>query len=132
MLEYKSRQSGDVTIIDLKGPITLGEALAHGLESGEKEDVGPRPLVVGEIIRRLLQQGHRKILINLQDVSYVDSSGIGELVGAFTSVQGRGGRLKLLNPAAKVVNVLRLTRLDHLFPVEIDEATAIQSFALPG
>ena len=132
MLEYKSRQSGDVTIIDLKGPITLGEALAHGLESGENEDAGPRPVVVGEIIRRLLQQGHRKILINLQHVSYIDSSGIGELVGAFTSVQGRGGQLKLLNPVAKVVNVLRLTRLDHLFPVEIDEATAIQSFALPG
>jgi anti-sigma B factor antagonist len=128
MLEYKTRQSGDVIIIDLKGPITLGEALAHG----EKEGAGPRPVVVGEIVRGLLQQGQRKIVLNLKDVSYVDSSGIGELVGAFTSVQRHGGQLKLLNPVAKVVNVLRLTRLDHLFPVESDEAAAIQSFALPG
>ncbi len=132
MLDYKTRQSGDVSIIDLKGPITLGEALAHGLETGDKEGAGPRPVMVGEIIRRLLQQGQRKIVLNLQDVSYIDSSGIGELVGAFTSVQGQGGQLKLLNPAPKVVNVLRLTRLDHLFPVETDEAAAVQSFALPG
>lgn len=130
MLEYKTRQSGDVTIIDLKGPITLSEALAHGSDSGEKSET--RPMLVGEIVRRLLQQGRRQILLNLQDVSYIDSSGIGELVGAFTSVQGYGGQLRLLNPVAKVVNVLRLTRLDHLFPVETDEASAIQSFAQPG
>jgi anti-sigma B factor antagonist len=130
MLEYKTRQSGEVTIIDLKGPITLSEALAHGSDSGEKSET--RPMLVGEIVRRLLQQGRRQILLNLQDVSYIDSSGIGELVGAFTSVQGHGGQLRLLNPVAKVVNVLRLTRLDHLFPVETDEASAIQSFAQPG
>src|ERR1700758_3264751 len=126
MLEYKTRQSGDVTIIDLKGPITLGEAMDHGIESDEKDETGRRPMLVGKIIRRLLQQGRRKILLNLQGVSYVDSSGIGELVGAFTSVQGQGGQLKLLNPVAKVVNVLRLTRLDHLFPVETDETAAVQ------
>lgn len=130
MLEYKTRQSGEVTIIDLKGPITLSEALAHGSDSGEKSET--RPMLVGEIVRRLLQQGRRQILLNLQDVSYIDSSGIGELVGAFTSVQGHGGQLRLLNPVAKVINVLRLTRLDHLFPVETDEASAIQSFAPPG
>lgn len=132
MLEYKTRQSGDVTIIDLKGAITLGETLAQGAESGEKSEAGPRAMLVSEIIRRLLQQGRRNILLNLQDVSYIDSSGIGELVGAFTSVQGQGGQLKLLNPVPKVVNVLRLTRLDHLFPVETDETAAVQSFALPG
>ena len=130
MLEYKTRQSGDVTIIDLKGPITLSEALAHGSDSGEKSET--RPMLVGEIVRRLLQQGRRQILLNLQDVSYIDSSGIGELVGAFTSVQGHGGQLRLLNPVAKVINVLRLTRLDHLFPVETDEASAIESFGQPG
>jgi len=132
MLEYKIRQSGDVTLIDLKGPITLGEALEHGWESGDHPGEGQRPVVVGEIIRDLLKQGRRKIVLNLKDVSFIDSSGIGELVGAFTSVQGKGGQLKLLNPVVKVVNVLRLTRLDHLFPVETDEAAAIQSFTLSG
>jgi len=129
MLEYNIRQNGDVTLIDLKGPITLGEALAHGLGSGDKAAEGPRPVVVGEIIRNLLKQGRRKILLNLKDVTYIDSSGIGELVGAFTSVQGQGGQLRLVNPVSRVINVLRITRLDHLFPVETDEAAAIQSFA---
>jgi len=127
MLEYKSRQTGDVTVIDLKGAITLSYAL-----TGEKEGAGARPVVVGEIVRQLLQQGRLKIMLNLQEVSYIDSSGIGELVGVFTSVQRHGGQLKLLNPVPKVVNVLRLTRLDRLFPVETDEAAAIQSFVLPG
>jgi len=131
MLEYMIRQSGEVTIIDLKGPITLGEALAHGLQGAEKH-AAPRPVVISEVIQKLLHEGRRKILLNLKDVTYVDSSGIGELVGAFTSVRVRGGQLKLLNPLARVVNVLRIVRLDHLFPVETDEATAIQSFALPG
>ncbi len=131
MLEYKIRQSGDVTLIDLKGPITLGEALDHPDDSGHPAE-GARPVVISEIIRDLLKRGQHKILVNLKDVSYIDSSGIGELVGAFTSVQAQGGHLKLLNPAVKVVNVLRLTRLDHFFPVETDETAAIQSFALPG
>jgi anti-sigma B factor antagonist len=130
MLEYNIRQSGDVTLVDLKGPITLGEALAHGLENGTRS---PRPVMVGEIIRQLLQQGRRKILLNLKEVTYIDSSGIGELVGAFTNVQQYGGQLKLLNPLVRVVvNVLRLTSLDHLFPVETDEGAAIQSFAKSG
>jgi anti-sigma B factor antagonist len=126
MLEYNIRQSGDVTLIDLKGPITLSEALAHGLESAAESQ---RPVVVGEIIRQLLQQGRRKMLLNLKDVTYIDSSGIGELVGAFNSVQQQDGQLKLLNPVVGVVNVLRFTRLDHLFPVEADEGAAIQSFS---
>jgi len=131
MLEYKIRQSGDVTLIDLKGPITLGEALDHP-DDGRNPAEGERPVVIGEIIRDLLKRGRHKILVNLKHVSYIDSSGIGELVGAFTKVQAQGGQLKLLNPTVKVVNVLRLTRLDHFFPVETDETAAIQSFALPG
>jgi len=126
MLKYNIRQSGDVTLIDLEGPITLGEALAHGLEGGTP---GPRPVVLGEIIRQLLRQGRCKILLNLKDVTYIDSTGIGELVGAFTSVRRYGGQLRLLNPLVRVVDVLRLTSLDHLFPVETDEGAAIQSFS---
>jgi len=128
MLEYNIRHSGDVAVIDLKGPITLGEALAHPPESGHQHGKGGRPVVVGDIIRQLIRQGQRKILLNLRDVSYIDSSGLGELVGAFTSVQQNGGQLKLLHPVVKVVNVLRITRLDHLFPIEKDEAAAVQSF----
>jgi len=129
MLEYKTRHSDDVTIIDLKGPITLGEALAHGQESGRMTTDGPRPMVVGEIVRQILKQGGRKILLNLTNVTYIDSSGIGELVGAFTSVQQCGGQLKLLNPVARVVNILRITRIDHLFPVSTSEESAIQAFS---
>ena len=129
MLECKIRQNGDVAVIDFKGAITLGETVAHDPESGEE---GARPVVVGEIIRDLVKRGRRKILINLKDVGFIDSSGIGELVGAFTSVQANGGQLKLLNPDEKVVKVLRLTRLDHLFLVEADEAAAVRSFASAG
>ena len=132
MLEYKIRQSGDVTIIDLKGPITLGEALAHAEEFGSKTAVGPPPLLIGEIVRQVLKQGGRKVLLNLTNVSYVDSSGIGELVGAFNTVQREGGQLKLCNPAVRVVSVLRITRLDNFFPVATDEAAAIRSFSKPG
>jgi anti-sigma B factor antagonist len=132
MLEYKIRQSGEVTLIDLKGPITLGEALDHLDDGGGNTAEGAMPVVIGEIIRDLLKWGRQKILLNLKDVNYIDSSGIGELVGAFTSVQAQGGQFKLLNPTVKVVNALQLTRLDHLFAVETDEAAAIQSFALPG
>jgi len=129
MLECRIRQNGDVSVIDFKGAITLGETVAHDPESGEE---GARPVVVGEIIRDLVKRGRRKILINLKDVGFIDSSGIGELVGAFTSVQANGGQLKLLNPDEKVVKVLRLTRLDHLFLVEADEAAAVRSFASAG
>jgi len=129
MLECKIRQNGDVTVIDFKGAITLGETVAHDPETSED---GARPIVVGEIVRDLMKRGRRNILINLKDVSFIDSSGIGELVGAYTSVQANGGQLKLLNPVAKVVSVLRLTRLDHLLAVANDEAAAVRSFASAG
>ena len=132
MLEYKIRHSGDVTIIDLKGPITLGEALAHAEEFGSKTAVGPPPLLIGEIVRQVVKQGGRKVLLNLTNVSYIDSSGIGELVGAFNTVNREGGQLKLFNPAVRVVSVLRITRLDNFFPVETDEAAAIRSFSEPA
>ncbi|HXZ79753.1 MAG TPA: STAS domain-containing protein [Terriglobales bacterium] len=130
MLEYALRQSKDVTIVDLTGPITLGELLAYGRESGRTSTDAPRPKVIGEIVRQILKQGGRKILLNLTNVTYIDSSGIGELVGAFTSVQLQGGQLRLLNPAVRVVNILRLTSIDSLFPgVSTHEEAAIQSFS---
>jgi anti-sigma B factor antagonist len=128
MLEYQLRQAGDVCIVDLKGPITLGEALAYAGAEPHK-DQNP-PLELGSLVRNLLTRGHRKILLNLSQVSYIDSTGIGELVGAFTSVREKGGELKLLNPAVRVVYVLRITRLNSFFPVEADEAAALRSFAV--
>jgi len=128
MLEYKIRHSDDVTIIDLKGPITLGEALAHGQESGRMTTDGPRPMVVGEIVRQILKQGGRKILLNLTNVTYIDSSGIGELVSAFTTVRNQGGELKLLNLTKKVHDLLQITKLYTVFDVKDDEATAVAAF----
>ncbi len=127
MLQYRVRQTADVSIVDLDGPITLGEALRYG--SSPPMDGQQHPVLLGGVVRDLLNEGHRKILLNLQGVTYIDSSGIGELVGAFTSVRQRGGELKLMNPVVRVINLLRITRLDNLFPVEADEASAVRAFS---
>src|ERR1700747_2098252 len=90
MLEYKSRQQGDVTILDLSGRISVGEALAFGPGSG---------MILGHIIRELAEKGHNRILLNLKDVKYIDSSGVGDLVRSVTSLRRQGGDLKLLSPS---------------------------------
>jgi anti-sigma B factor antagonist len=118
MLEYKIRSTGDITILDLEGRISLTDALWSA--SG---------VVLGKVIRELLKKGERKILLNLKGVTYVDSSGIGELTGALTAVQRQGGELKLVNPNPKVVDLLRITRLDTMFDIRDDENSAIQSFS---
>jgi anti-sigma B factor antagonist len=118
MLEHKIRRTGDVTILDLNGRISLTDALWSA--SGT---------VIGQVIRELVKNGERKILLNLKDVSYIDSSGVGELTGALTAVQRQGGELKLVNPSPKVIDLLRITRLDTLFDVRDDENSAIQSFS---
>jgi anti-sigma B factor antagonist len=118
MLEYKTRRTRDVTILDLNGRISLTDALWSA--SGT---------VIGKVIRELVKNGERKILLNLKGVSYIDSSGIGELIGALTAVQRQGGELKLVNPSPTVVDLLRITRLDTLFDVRDNEESAIQSFS---
>ena len=118
MLEYKIRSTGEVTILDLDGRISLTDALWSA--SG---------VVLGKVIRELLTKGERKILLNLKGVTYVDSSGIGELTGALTAVQRQGGELKLVNPSPKVVDLLRITRLDTMFDIRDDENSAIQAFS---
>ena len=118
MLEYKIRRTGDVTILDLDGRISLTDALWSA--SG---------VVLGKVIRELLPKGERKILLNLKGVTYVDSSGIGELTGALAAVQRQGGELKLVNPSPKVVDLLRITRLDTMFDIRDDENSAIQAFS---
>lgn len=122
MLEYKIRQSGDVTMIDLSGRISVGEALAFGPGSG---------VVLATVIGELVKKGQRKILLNLKDVKYIDSSGMGDLVRNYTSLQRQGGDLKLLSPSPTVLEALRITHLDRIFDIKEDEDMAVQSFSKP-
>src|ERR1700760_974287 len=111
-MKASTRQVDGITIVDLSGRITLGEG----------------SVVLRDTIKDLLSKGQKKILLNLGDVSYIDSSGIGELVSAFTSVRNQGGELKLLNLTKKVHDLLQITKLYTVFDVKDDEATAIASF----
>jgi anti-sigma B factor antagonist len=120
MLDFKIRQAGDVTILDLAGRISVGEALAFGPGSGT---------VLGDVIRELANKGHRKILLNLRDVKYIDSSGMGDVVRSFTSLRRQGGDLKLFGPTPPVLEVLRITNLHKVLEIKDDEASAIQSFS---
>ena len=81
-----------------------------------------------EMVRDLLDKGQRKIVLNLGDVNYIDSSGIGELVSGFTTVKNQGGELKLLNLTKKVHDLLQITKLYTVFDVHNDEHAALTSF----
>ncbi len=107
-----ARESNGATVIDLTGRITLGEGSA----------------MLREMIRDLLNKGQKKIVLNLADVNYIDSSGIGELVSGYTTVKGQGGELKLLQLTRKVHDLLQITRLYTVFDVHSDEQTAVRSF----
>jgi anti-sigma B factor antagonist len=122
MLEYKNRQQGDVTILDLSGRISVGEALAFGPGSG---------LVLGDVIRELARKGQKRILLNLKDVKYIDSSGLGDIVRSATSLRRDGGDLKLLSPAPIILEVLHVTRLDKILEIKDDELLAVRSFSEP-
>src|SRR5262249_7036088 len=84
-----------------------------------------------DTVRDLLSKGQKRILLNLGDVNYIDSSGIGELVSAFTTVRNQGGELKLLNLTKKVHDLLQITKLYTVFDVKDDEAGAVRSFNYP-
>ena len=111
-LRATHRDAGPVTVVDLSGRITLGDGSA----------------LLRKTIRGLLADERKKILLNLADVDYIDSSGIGELVSAFTTVRNQGGELKLLNLTKKVHDLLQITKLYTVFDIKDDEAVAIQSF----
>jgi anti-sigma B factor antagonist len=112
-VKLTTRQVGDVTVIDAAGRITLGEGSS----------------VFRDTIRDLTVNGNRKILLNLGDVTYIDSSGIGEMVSGFTSVTNQGGQLKLLNLTKRVKDLLQITKLYTVFDVFDDEAAAVRSFS---
>ena len=112
-MKASNRQVDGITVVDMSGRITLGEG----------------SVVLRDAIRDLISKGQKKILLNLGDVTYIDSSGIGELVSAFTAVRREGGELKLLNLTKKVHDLLQITKLYTVFDIKDDEATAIKAFA---
>ena len=107
-----TRLLGGVTILDLSGRIVLGDGSA----------------VLRDLVSKLISEGNQKILLNLGNVNYIDSSGLGELVAAFTSMRSQGGELKLLNLTKRVRDLLQMTKLYTVFDITDDEAT-IKSFS---
>jgi anti-sigma B factor antagonist len=85
--------------------------------------------VLSETVRELTKKGQKKILLNLAGVTYVDSSGVGQLVGALTTARNQGGEMKLLKPSIQVLDLLKTTKLDNVFDIQEDEGAAIQSFS---
>lgn len=111
-LEVKERQAGDVTILDLRGEVRIGEG----------------SIALRDAIRNLAAAGKKKLLLNLAGVSYIDSSGIGELIANYTTVSRQGGQLKLLKLTDRVQNLLVITKLLTVFDAYDDEAEALKSF----
>ncbi len=111
-VKLNTRQVGNVSVIDVAGRITLGEGSA----------------ALRETLREMVAKNQNKILLNLADVTYIDSSGIGELVSGYTTVTNTGGQLKLLNLNKRVKDLLQITKLYTVFEVKEDEADAIRSF----
>jgi anti-sigma B factor antagonist len=106
------RQAGDVLILDLAGPVTLGEGTRQ----------------VRDAIKKLVESGARYILLNFQDISYLDSAGLGELVSAYTSVTKAGGQIKLMHVQNLVKQLLQVTKLCTVFTTYEDEKLALRSF----
>jgi len=112
-VKLSTRQVGDVTVIDVVGRITLGEGSS----------------TLRDALRELVKGNHKDILLNLKDVSYIDSSGIGELVSAYTTITNVGGHLKLLGLTHRVKDLLQITKLYTVFDIHEEEAHAVRSFA---
>ena len=107
------RQLQDVRVVDVQGRITLGDGASE----------------LREAVRMMTAEGHRKILLNLAEVSYIDSAGLGVLVSAFASVTHQGGQVKLLNLTKRVQDLLLITKLYTVFEVFGDEGSALRGFA---
>jgi anti-sigma B factor antagonist len=107
------RHVGDVVILDLAGRLTLGEG------SGMLRDT----------LKTLIADGEKSIVLNMKDVNHLDSAGLGEMVGGYASVSSAGGQIRLLNPQARLHDLLLVTKLYTVFSSYTDEPTAVQSFA---
>ncbi len=112
-MKVSTRQVDGVTILDLSGRIVLGEGAVQ----------------LRDAVKELTAKGQKQILLNLSDVNYIDSSGLGELVSAYTSVRNAGGELKLLGLTKKVHDLLQITKLYTVFDIKDDEASAVSAFS---
>jgi anti-sigma B factor antagonist len=112
-MQIEERVVNDVTILDLKGKMTLGE--------GDE--------LLKERINSLIQQGHRKLVLNLEGVPYIDSAGLGEIVRTYTTVSRQGGKLKLLNLTKRIQDLLAITKLLTVFETFDSEQEAVRSFS---
>ncbi len=113
------RTAADVTVIDLSGRISLVEALIAGSPG----------LQLHEFVRDVVEKGARKVLLNLRHVTYVDSSGLGELVACMTTVQNHDGELRISNATPRVLDLLKITHMDSVLQYHDDEGSALQAFA---
>jgi len=111
-MKIETRTVGEVHVLDCSGKITLGEGT----------------MAIRNTVREVLKNGGKKIVLNLGDVNYIDSSGIGELVSTFTTVTNQGGQLKLLNLTKKIQELLQITKLLTVFQVYQSEQDALGSF----
>ncbi len=111
-MKVNIRKEGDVSVVDLSGKITIGEG----------------DVVLRDKVTDLLELDERKILLNLEKVSYMDSAGIGELVACYKRAKEKDGTVKLLNPSGKVYDLLQLTKLEEVFETYKDESEAVSSF----
>jgi len=112
LAKISTRQAGDVSVVDIAGRVTVGDGSS----------------ALGEALRNLAAEGHKKILVNMSEVSYIDSSAIGELISGFSTVAKLGGRLKLLGLTKRVKDLLLITKHYTIFDVHDDEAAALRSF----
>jgi anti-sigma B factor antagonist len=112
-MQIEERAVGDVVVLDLKGKITLGQ--------GDE--------LLKDKVNSLVNQGHRKIVLNLADVPYVDSAGLGEIVRTYTTVSRQGGSLKLLNLTKRITDLLAITKLLTVFETFDVESDAVRSFS---
>jgi anti-sigma B factor antagonist len=112
-MQIEERASGDVVVLDLKGKITLGE--------GDE--------LLKDKVNSLVNQGHKKIILNLADVPYIDSAGLGEVVRTYTTVSRQGGSLKLLNLTKRITDLLSITKLLTVFETFESENEAVRSFS---
>ena len=112
-MQIEERMVGDVVMLDLKGKITLGE--------GDE--------LLKDKVNSLVNQGHKKIVLNLADVPYIDSAGLGEVVRTYTTVSRQGGSLKLLNLTKRITDLLAITKLLTVFETFDVEGDAVKSFS---